>query len=459
MALLTRRGVLRCGIAGGATVVMPTLASGQAASPDGQPLPHFFLLVVLGGGADASYMYDARPLSMSAAGRIQNYLGQEPALLQGRNGTTARTTSLVQPLARLQDRFSVLNGVVMTPSFDGHLQNMNYMLTGDAFGGESFVPHLNSDGDGAAAALLDAVVPGSPLFSNASNNARVVPLQPQTVGVLAQQLRNLTPMRRDDELGAFIRSRMQAAAKGTGRFSAGARAMLAGADAADEMHQRLARLQSPDPSWTADEQAIALVGQCFRLGIARSAVCVLPENFDVHSPDLAQKQPQIFASAVERIATLFDGLIETPYDDKRALIDVTTVMVASEFSRTLRSQDAPISYTGTHHNQFANTILLGGKGIRANMIVGATDLADENSQPSPAHLALDPRLEKAMGRPFDFATLQPRSDLPGRFEISDYLTIGSVVNTVYALFGVPQARWRRLGRDLPVAPILQNMRA
>ena len=459
MAPLSRRRLLGYGSAAGTTLLLPPLAHAQTASaaPRTAANPHFFLLIVLGGGADASYTYDARPLSMSAAGRIQNYLGEEPAVLQGRNGTKARSTKLVQPLARLQDRFSVLNGVWMTPSFDGHLQNMNYMLTGDAFGGESFVPHLNAADLGRAPELLDAVVPGTPLFSNASNNARVVPLQPQAVGALAQQLRNLSPMGKDDELGAFLRRRMQAAAQGNGRFAAGARAMLAGADGADEMHRRLAMLQPPVASGSAEDQAIGLVGQCFRLGIARSAICLLPENFDVHAPDQAQRQPQLFASAIDRIATLFDGLIETPYDDKRALIDVTTVMVASEFSRTLRAQDSPISYTGTHHNQYANTILLGGKGVRAGLVIGATDLADERAAASQAHIALDPRLEKAMGAPFDFANLQPRQDLPAEFDIGDYLTIGSVVNTVYSLFGVPQARWRQLGRDRPLAPVLQGM--
>ncbi len=56
------------------------------------------------------------------------------------------------------------------------------------------------------------------------------------------------------------------------------------------------------------------------------------------------------------------------------MFDVTTVMVASEFGRTMRGAGLPIDQTGTNHNQFSNSILIGGKGIRAGMVLGASDL-------------------------------------------------------------------------------------
>ena len=365
----------------------------------------------------------------------------------------------MQPLTRLRDRFCILNGVFMTPSFDGHLQNVNFLMTGAPFGGESFVPHLNGRTPGRSPDLLDAIVPTNQIMSNLTNNAGVVSLRPQSVASLAQQLRNVPPVAPGDELMDFVRGRMAANAGGAGRFATGAGTMHSALAQTGEMHRRLAQLQRPDPAGSAEDQSVSLIAQCFRLGIARSAVYLLPEDFDVHSPELARKQPRMFATAMDRLVALFDGLIETPYDAKRSLLDVTTVMVASEFSRTLRSPDAPIDNTGTNHNSYCNTFLLGGKGVRPGLVVGASDLADEQSVPSPAHLSLDPKLEKAMGRPFDFQKLQPRADNPQVFDIRDYLTVGSVVNTVYSLFGVPQARWRTVGRDLPTAPALQGLLA
>src|SRR5262249_58154418 len=153
MRTASRRDVLKLAAFGGGTLLLPNGDFLAAAEPN--PDPHFFLLVVLGGGADSSYMFDARPLSMTKAGKIQNYLGQEPASFTGRNGTSTLATSLIKPLQPFRDRFSVLNGVYMTPSFDGHLQNMNFLFTGNAFGGDSFIPHLNLPETGREPQSLD----------------------------------------------------------------------------------------------------------------------------------------------------------------------------------------------------------------------------------------------------------------------------------------------------------------
>ncbi len=453
----SRRTFLKFAAAGAGTLLCESAPAAPTA-PDAAE-PHHFLLIFLGGGADASYLYDARPLSMSAVGRAHSFLAEEPAVLRGRNGNACRTTQLARPLARLQDRFSVLNGVHMASGFDGHLQNVNLLLTGNPFGGESFVPHLNGATPRRAADLLDAIEPTNPIFSNISNHSRVVPLRPASVAGLAGQLRQIAPAQSGDELMDFVRSRIAANARGNGRFAAGAGAMRDGLAAAGELHRRIAQIQAPDPEWDAERQSVSVMAQCFRLGVARSAIYLLPEDFDVHSPDRARSQPRLFATAIERVATLLDGLVETPYDSRRSLLDITTVMVASEFSRTLRSADVPAEYTGTHHNQLTNTILLGGKGIRPGLVIGASDLADETEAPSPAHLSLDPRLERPMGRPFDFRTLRSRGDSPQQFDIGDYLTIGSVVNTVYALFDVPAERRRRLDRDRPLAPLLSGLLA
>jgi len=451
----SRRDVLRFGAFGAGTLLLPRASFPAPVSPDADP--HFFLLVVLNGGADSSYMFDARPLSMTQAGKIQNYLGKEPDPWIGKNGVRTLATSLVNPLMPFRDRFSVLNGVCMAPSFDGHLQNMNFLFAGKPFGGDSFVPHLNSSETGRKPESLDAIIPTDPLFINVDNHSGVVPLRPGSVKALSSTLRNVEPPRSDDNLVAFMRQRLAAHAGEPGRFSAGSNLMLAGLDGAQQVHRQLASLTAPREDLSPEQQSLALIAECFRLSISRSAIYVLPEGFDVHAPDQARAQPKLFADAIARIATLFKGLNETPFDAKRSLFDVTTVMVASELGRTLRGADLPIDQTGTNHNQFSNSILIGGKGVRAGMVLGASDLPDEKATVSQAHLALDGALEKAMGLPFDFATLKSRPDQPEAFDIKDYLTVGSVINTVYALFDVPKANYRSLRRDLAAAPVLHGL--
>lgn len=452
----TRRDVLKISLGGAGTLLLPAAAWPQsAAEPQGEP--HFFLMIVLNGGADASYMFDARPLSMTRAGKIQNYLGQEPSPWTGRNGTRTLATSLIKPLLPFRDRFSVLNGVYMTPSFDGHLQNMNFLFTGNAFGGNSFIPHLNLPATGREPQSLDGIMSSDPVVATINNHSGVVPLQPYSVAGLAAALKQIPPLQAGGELTEFIRGRLIANSAGPGRLAAAAALMRSGLDKAPRVHHQLAQLTQPSTRQSAEQQTLALIAQCFRLSISRSAIYAPSEFFDVHSTEQAKTQPRLFASAIDKIATLLKGLADTPFDGRRSMFDVTTVMVASEFGRTLRAGDAPIDATGTNHNQFSNSILIGGKGIRNGLVIGASDLRDEADEPSVAHLQLDPMLEKSMGRPFDFATLTPRADLPATFDIKDYLTIGSVVNTVYALFGVPKEHYRVLRRELPMAPVLNGL--
>jgi hypothetical protein len=453
----TRRDVLKISLAGAGTLILPGAGLLQAAAqaPDE---PHFFLMIVLNGGADSSYMFDARPLSMTKAGKIQNYLGQDPARFSGRNGTNTLATSLIKPLLPFRDRFSILNGVYMTPSFDGHLQNMNFLFTGNAFGGDSFIPHLNLPETGREPQSLDGIVSSDPVVVTVNNHSGVVPLMPRSVTGLANALKQTPPLA-GGELTEFIRGRMVANSAGPGRLSAAAALMRAGLDKSPRVHQQLAQLTPPSNRQSAELQTLALITQCFRLSISRSAIYSPSEYFDVHATEQAKAQPRLFTSAIGKIATLIKGLSETPFDDRKSMLDVTTVMVASEFSRTLRSPDAPVDETGTNHNQFANSILIGGKGIRGGLVIGASDLRDEVEEPSAAHLQLDPMQEKSMGLPFDFSTLTPRTDLPAAFDIKDYLTIGSVVNTIYTLFGVPKEHYRVLRRELPTAPTLNGLLA
>jgi uncharacterized protein (DUF1501 family) len=456
--LHSRRDILRFGLGGAATLFFPgaSFLNRAIAAPIGED-PHFFLMIVLNGGADTSYMFDARPLAMTAAGKIQNYLGKEPDKWGGKNGVSAASSSLVKPLARFKDRFSVLNGVVMTPSFDGHAQNMNYLFTGDPFGGDSFIPHLNLAETGRKPDAVDAIVPAERADFNGVNQSGVIPLEPKVLRGLPEKLRQLPPAHANDPLTDFVRSRIDAVAAGNGSLAEGAKLMRAALDTSPDVHQKLASLSRNDPNQSAEKQAIALIAECFRLSLSRAAVYVLPEQFDVHAPELAQDQPRLFGDAISKIAALLQGLVDTPFDAKRSMFDVTTVMIASEFGRTMRAPEMPIDGTGTNHNQYSNTVLLGGKGVKSGLVIGASDLADLTATASKAHLAIDPVLEKAVGRPFDFASMRPRDDLPEAFNVEDYMTISSVVNTVYSLFGVPGHYMRKTGRDTGVAPLLRGL--
>ena len=66
----TRRSFLKTSavVAGG--TMLPSFSIARA---EGQT-PHFFLLVTVSGGVDASYLWDARSLKMTDKNKITNYL-------------------------------------------------------------------------------------------------------------------------------------------------------------------------------------------------------------------------------------------------------------------------------------------------------------------------------------------------------------------------------------------------
>ncbi|MCJ8277201.1 MAG: hypothetical protein HRT44_05955, partial [Bdellovibrionales bacterium] len=50
---------------------------------------HFYIHIVVDGGWDPSYLFDARPLKMTQDSMIQNYNGTEPTPYTGVNGGKA----------------------------------------------------------------------------------------------------------------------------------------------------------------------------------------------------------------------------------------------------------------------------------------------------------------------------------------------------------------------------------
>lgn len=452
MPQFDRRQFLSVSLAGLGTLLLPRWAF--ALTPSFSEDPHFFLHIQLSGGADQSYLFDARPLAMTAAGKMQNYLGEEPKSYQGINGGSCLLTSLAKPLEPFLPRFSVLNGVVMATAFEGHDQNLNFLLSGNPFGGESFLPHLNQL-SGKTVLPLDGLSSGFS-FSATTNDGGTVIINPGSVDALKTALAKL-PNMAESELGSYLAGRYESLGAGPGRFSQGAARMLNGFTLAPELKNKLVNLDSPNASDSAELQFVTLLAGAFRNNVARTATLVINEFFDTHSFESAQSQPKLFGSVASKLAEIFQRLESTPFSPDKSLLDVTTVLVGTEFGRTMRIEGFPVDKTGTNHNPLTNTFFLGGKGVRGGMVVGASDFATPEEEISKAHRQLDPILEKVMGRAFDFALMAPRPDLPNVFDAKNYLTAHSLVNTIYQMFGVPAAKHRVFDRESATAPILRGL--
>ena len=147
---------------------------------------------------DSSYLFDARPLAMTAAGKIQNYLAEEPKLWRGANGQRTLATRLVTSWLPSGMRFSIINGVLMPIGFDGHDQNINSMFSGSPFGGDWFIPQLNNGEDSL---LLDTIVDGKvPGFFR--NLEKTIPLSAESAVGLIEKNREAASLDPDSPLDA-----------------------------------------------------------------------------------------------------------------------------------------------------------------------------------------------------------------------------------------------------------------
>ena len=424
--------------------------------------PHFFLQLFLPGGMDASYTFDGRPLAMTAAELIQNYIGKDPVVFAGSNGGKSLRTDLVNPLMPYLDRFSVLNGVLMAPDFDGHEDNQSVLLTGNPLGGSSFHGVLGRN----FRTPVSTIIGGAAMVSDSRVDTQLgVRLTAKTAKDLSQRLGVGTRIAEDPRFNQFLKTRFAVGRKEEGSF---AKTKLMMGQAVNEIPVLSKAIGSMEiPEITGDTETVLdgvkLAISAFKAGVCHAALCVFDSdlsenlNLDAHVFEGAKEQPRIISELLTELSIILRHLATTPFSETQSMLDVTTVFVTSEFGRTMRQYD--FKKSGTDHNSLTNTMLIGGKGIKGGQVIGASDFSsvDDHKMASKAHLTLDPGKSKIMAAPFNFETCSPTSDKPEVFKTEHYLTSNSVVNTIFYLFGVDKAEWRVLTRNGDPAPIVSKL--
>lgn len=156
----------------------------------------------------------------------------------------------------------------------------------------------------------------------------------------------------------------------------------------DAVHSRYSNggAASPNVALKNDSPAakIACAHQILKCGMTRY-VTVGIDGFDTHQSHLAAHKPRQ-QEVARALNALIADLCSTPDPDDPAkmLIETTTVLVTSEFSRTPAFNAA----AGTDHWQSASAILM-GRGIADNTVVGATDTAGHAADYNGAKLLPD----------------------------------------------------------------------
>ncbi len=459
MTEFSRRDLLKSSVVAGGFAFWPGYS---ALAQSSNREEHFFLQILYPGGLDWTYLFDARPLAMTKEKLIQNYLAKDPHVWTGVNGQKTLATDLVKPLESLKDYFSVINGVLMEPSFDGHDQNMAYWLTGNPFGGESYVPHINQSRNTKP---VDYVETGTNILFVPITNANAgIPLDKKAVVNLVKAIEKVSAIDPSNPLTKHLSRRMEKASQlPAGLFSHASQAMRRSFSEVPQITQSLKKISFQASREVKELESIEMISQLFQSGFAQCATIAFDaygdqEFFlDNHDADSAKSLPERVSLIVKDLKMVLDYLRQTPYDEGRSMLDVTTIAVTSEFSRTMRQFSRDIDDTGTDHNPLTNTVLLAGKGIKGGHVVGASDFQSAKEQLSGAHLSLDSDKIKLMGRPFDFDGYRVRKDRPEVYVAEDYLSGNVIINTLYKLFEVPSKRYRQIGRNGPVARTIDQI--
>jgi hypothetical protein len=398
-------------------------------------------------------MFDSRPQSFTQAGLIHNYMpeNQPPFLWTGRNGQSTWAASTVRPLEGYKDIFSICNGVHMSPGFDGHEQNKNQIYTGNPFGGDYFAAHLPPNSIDSLLKYL-FIEGGSFSSVDIANTGVGMQVQPSILVSLSKLFR------KSDTNSAFIDSAEDIILKRfdgnirnpQGFFSIGSKQTKEGLLLSDQVGRTLSSLQVDslqDGELNSITSRMEIVREVFARGLSNvvSTSLGIDSDFDTHSPEDAKQQPLIFTTLVDEIKTFFDYLSTTPLSNQfpKPIIQYTTFMITSEFGRTMRQEGADINNTGTDHNPYGNSVLIGGKGIRGGLVIGETDCRQLDSSQqfvdvSEGHRKVDPGLIKMMGKPLDFSTGKAKDSMPETIDRLNHLTIGSLINTIGTIMHLPE---------------------
>jgi hypothetical protein len=435
--------------------------------------PHYLMIVSTFGGCDASYLFDARPLSMTEHGLQHNYLGENPTKYDSANGGTCWRTKLTEPLKPWLDKLAIVNGVMMGADLEDHFQNFAVALTANPFGGPSYLGYW----PGGETASLQIVENGGIISFLPSNNiGRRVSLGLESAESLRSMASNIDEAKFMDAF-KFPSARTNKSAE-NGRnnsWQSSAKRMQHAFTTMPSLQKHLRGLpektelkpsDNPTEQDVLDELAALtkLYAGAMKSGLAPVSMIELTallgrlgHVFDAHDLRTAKAQPVAIGAVAKSYKVILETLATTEFQNGKSMLDVTTVVFQSEFSRTMRQERNPIGETGTDHNSLTNTVLLAGKSIRGGIVLGNSDFQTHDEELSAAHMKVDARRVKIMGRPFDFATSESRQDQPNAFHMTDYLTMASVLNTLQYAGGIDSKHRYILGRGLPEAPIVSKL--
>lgn len=184
----------------------------------------------------------------------------------------------------------------------------------------------------------------------------------------------------------------------------------------------------------------SVIAAGFSAGLTQSAAIGIPKFLDTHS-NHPQSHNETLTSAFEDVKALLDSLRATPsfYDTQKSLLDSTTVIVTSEFTRT----PALNASLGKDHNPQCNSMLIFSPLLKA-ATVGASHIVTQSKSSTGRPLLASTPLHRK--------TFMPMEERPDTF----LLRPENIYGTLLTAMGVNPAKISpEFEESLVLKPILR----
>ncbi len=354
-------------LAGGGTLGMMMPMTTEASSPQ---IDHFLVLIFLSGGWDTTLCLDpwTNDIRPDEKDLYLEYLASDVFKV----GSCYYGPAMA-PMKPYLSSCSVINGVNISTSDNGHSAAKLYMTTG--------IPNGRA---GVITSEIDQSLAEESPFGSLYNTSFFTGLKPPKMsGVSAiDRYKN----------GQFLMAETLALTSGINTHKTEFVDLQKNYAANLPLMQQVGKdlLQNPVAQSSKTVQEAWQAAVCFTHSAARTCFLEILGALDTHA-NHPKNHLMRLQSQWQTISEIFHLYQNMPFKSG-SLFDATTFVVMSEFSRTSCLNSAQ----GKDHNPLTNSVLMAGKGIRGGMTVGASKLIDRQKAPggNPYQISM----------PFDFQT-------------------------------------------------------
>lgn len=332
------------------------------------------------------------------------------------------------PMMPFAQDFSVINGIMMNDSDNGHEASLKYMTAGASDIQTDLVVELQH-----SSSLLKGDIATNTSLSLGNRNPTLTSLAGLSqMTKLPDMLQFQNFLSSSKSKGAVYQAQ-QNYLKNSKKFSD----LKAGVLATDK--------KSSSGEIKMEDVQLHYLKDCFKADTARVAELDISKNLDTHGnhPGTHMKEQ---SAAWEKVAELMKILKSTSLDEISGLsiYDRTTFMVISEFSRTPALNAAQ----GKDHNPLTNSVLIGGYRVQPNVSFGQSQIIPRTNIFEPMHTGL----------PLNFPTNQAAANLQmAQSADFNFVTPENVAATLARIVHADLSKFKSVSaQTLPIQQLIKS---